>query len=44
MKVYTKTGDEGSTCLFNGDRVAKNERHVEAYGTIDECNAAVGMA
>jgi cob(I)alamin adenosyltransferase len=44
MKVYTRTGDAGQTSLFNGRRVPKNDSRVEAYGTVDECNAAVGMA
>jgi cob(I)alamin adenosyltransferase len=44
MKVYTKTGDAGETSLFNGARVPKHDARVEAYGTVDECNAAVGLA
>jgi cob(I)alamin adenosyltransferase len=44
MKIYTKTGDEGKTGLFGGVRVAKDDIRVEAYGTIDELNAALGMA
>lgn len=44
MKVYTKTGDTGTTSLFNGARVPKHNARVEAYGTVDECNAAIGMA
>jgi len=43
MKVYTKTGDEGQTSLFSGGRVAKNDARLEAYGTIDELNASLGM-
>jgi len=44
MKVYTRTGDDGTTALFGGDRVGKNHPRIAAYGTVDETNAAVGMA
>ena len=44
MKLYTRTGDDGTTGLFGGDRVAKEDPRVEAYGTIDEANASVGVA
>jgi cob(I)alamin adenosyltransferase len=44
MKIYTKTGDAGDTGLFGGGRVAKNHPRVEAYGDVDELNAAIGMA
>lgn len=44
MKIYTKTGDAGQTGLFGGQRVAKDALRVHAYGTADECNAAVGVA
>jgi cob(I)alamin adenosyltransferase len=44
MKIYTKTGDSGDTGLFGGGRVPKNHPRVEAYGDVDELNAAVGMA
>ncbi len=44
MKIYTKTGDEGQTGLFGGPRVAKDHPRIEAYGTVDELNAAVGVA
>ncbi len=44
MKIYTKTGDAGQTGLFGGQRVAKDALRVQAYGTADECNAAVGLA
>ncbi|PDW01578.1 cob(I)yrinic acid a,c-diamide adenosyltransferase [Candidatus Viridilinea mediisalina] len=44
MKIYTRTGDEGQTGLFGGQRVAKDALRVHAYGTADECNAAVGLA
>lgn len=43
-KIYTKTGDSGQTSLGNGDRVAKFDLRVESYGTVDELNAAVGVA
>ena len=43
-KIYTKTGDKGETALGNGDRVAKHSARVNAYGTVDELNATVGMA
>lgn len=42
FKIYTKTGDDGSTGLFGGARVAKHHIRVEAYGTVDELNAHVG--
>ena len=44
MKIYTRTGDKGETSLFGGGRVPKNHARVEAYGTIDELNAALGVA
>lgn len=44
MKIYTKTGDEGETGLLAGQRVAKDHPRVEAYGTVDELNAVLGMA
>lgn len=44
MKIYTKTGDAGETGLYGGTRVRKTDPRVEAYGTVDELNAAVGMA
>ena len=44
MKIYTKTGDEGETGLFGGERVPKDHRRVAAYGDVDELNAAVGLA
>lgn len=44
MKIYTKTGDDGTTGLFGGARVKKASLRVDAYGTVDELNAAVGVA
>jgi cob(I)alamin adenosyltransferase len=44
MKLYTKTGDAGTTGLFGGGRVPKTSPRVEAYGTVDEANAAIGVA
>lgn len=44
MKIYTRTGDTGTTALFGGGRVAKAHPLIEAYGTVDEANAALGMA
>ncbi len=43
MKIYTKTGDAGETGLFGGPRVRKSDHRVEAYGEIDELNAALGV-
>lgn len=43
-KIYTRTGDDGSTGLGTGQRVAKNHPRVAAYGSVDEANAAVGVA
>jgi cob(I)alamin adenosyltransferase len=44
VKLYTKTGDDGTTGLFGGDRVKKASLRVDAYGTVDETNAAIGVA
>ena len=44
MKLYTKTGDDGTTGLFGGGRVPKASARVEAYGTVDETNAFIGVA
>ena len=44
MKLYTRTGDEGQTSLFDGSRVWKDDRRVAAYGDVDELNAALGVA
>ena len=43
-KIYTKTGDNGQTALGNGVRVDKHSLRVNAYGTVDETNATVGLA
>jgi cob(I)alamin adenosyltransferase len=44
MKIYTKTGDDGTTGLYGGGRVRKDHVRVEAYGAVDELNAALGLA
>jgi cob(I)alamin adenosyltransferase len=44
MKIYTRTGDQGETGLFGGVRVPKDHVRVEAYGTVDEANAVIGLA
>lgn len=43
FKIYTKTGDKGSTSLIGGVRVPKNHIRIEAYGTVDELNSFIGM-
>jgi cob(I)alamin adenosyltransferase len=43
-RIYTKTGDAGTTGLGSGERVAKTSPRIEAYGTVDETNATIGMA
>ena len=43
MKIYTKTGDKGTTGLFGGTRVPKNHIRIEAYGTLDELNSHLGL-
>jgi cob(I)alamin adenosyltransferase len=42
-KIYTRTGDDGTTGLGDGSRVAKDAARVEAYGTVDEANSAIGL-
>lgn len=44
MKIYTRTGDEGKTALFGGERVPKDHLRVATYGTVDEANAILGVA
>jgi cob(I)alamin adenosyltransferase len=44
VKIYTKTGDDGLTGLLGSRRVSKDDARIEAYGTIDELNAAIGVA
>ena len=43
-KLYTRTGDQGETALFGGERVPKDHPRVEAYGSVDELNSALGVA
>jgi len=43
MKIYTRSGDSGSTGLFGGPRVSKDDDRIEAYGTVDELNACLGV-
>jgi cob(I)alamin adenosyltransferase len=43
MKLYTRTGDAGTTGLFGGDRIAKSHPRLEAYGTLDELNSVLGI-
>lgn len=44
MKIYTKTGDEGKTSLFGGERVWKDNLRINCYGTVDELNSIIGLA
>lgn len=44
MKIYTRTGDQGTTALFGGGRVSKTHPRIAAYGTVDETNSFVGLA
>ena len=43
MKIYTKTGDTGTTALFGGTRVPKHHIRIESYGTVDELNSHLGL-
>ncbi|MGY0392017.1 cob(I)yrinic acid a,c-diamide adenosyltransferase [Bizionia sp. KMM 8389] len=43
MKVYTKTGDKGTTALFGGTRVPKHHIRIDSYGTVDELNSHLGL-
>jgi cob(I)alamin adenosyltransferase len=43
-RIYTRTGDQGDTALAGGQRVAKDDQRIEAYGTVDELNSFVGLA
>jgi cob(I)alamin adenosyltransferase len=43
MKIYTKTGDKGTTSLIGGTRVAKHHIRIESYGTVDELNSYIGL-
>lgn len=43
MKIYTKTGDKGTTSLFGGTRVPKHHLRIESYGTVDELNSYIGL-
>lgn len=43
-RIYTRTGDDGTTSLFGGDRVEKGNSQIDAYGTVDETNSMVGVA
>src|SRR5262249_17422648 len=44
MRIYPRPGDDGSTGFFGGARTSKGAPRVEAYGAVDECNAAIGLA
>ena len=44
MKIYTKTGDQGMTSLFGGERVRKDHLRIDAYGSVDETNSFIGLA
>ena len=43
MKIYTKTGDKGTTSLIGGTKVSKSHLRIEAYGTVDELNSHIGL-
>ena len=42
MRIYTRTGDDGTTGLFGGTRLSKDDLRIEAYGTVDELNTFIG--
>ena len=44
MKIYTKTGDEGKTSLFDNSRVWKSDERILSYGAVDELNSSIGVA
>ncbi len=44
MKIYTKAGDRGETMVFGGPKVRKDDARIESYGSVDETNAAIGVA
>ena len=44
MKIYTRTGDSGSTGLYGGPRVSKDDERIHAFGSVDELNAAIGVS
>src|SRR4051812_7327328 len=44
MKIYTKTGDDGTTGRIGGDRVSKSDSSIDCFGTVDELNATLGLA
>ncbi|MGA0873233.1 MAG: ATP:cob(I)alamin adenosyltransferase, partial [Phycisphaerales bacterium] len=44
MKLYTRSGDDGTTGLFGGGRVGKDQPRIADYGTVDELNACLGLA
>jgi len=44
MRIYTKTGDQGETGLFNGQRVPKDSPYIEGYGNVDELNSVIGLS
>lgn len=43
MKIYTKTGDDGTTSLYGGKRISKDDIRIESYGTVDELNSFIGL-